>query len=259
MIQVQITDYTMILAFWLCFTRWAAIIFQLPIFDQVAIPNIVKVLATVIITYAFFPMVSGEVLKDIQYMGMNHFWLLTIYNALIGLIIGYFVKSIMDIFFSAGNIINQQVGLSAISYFDPSAQMQVGPFEKLIHWTILIMIVSTGALLPMFKGVFSSFFTIHIYDWGRMAQAHFFFIDLFKGIFIASLMLASPLIFVNLLMNCVLGIISRTVPQMNIILASFVINIGLGLLVFLAASEEFFQVAYKMYVDKLGEWFQFVS
>jgi flagellar biosynthetic protein FliR len=40
-------------------------------------------------------------------------------------------------------------------------------------------------------------------------------------------------------------------------MVSFVVNIGIGLLVFFAISEEYFQVAYKMYVERLGDWFQF--
>jgi flagellar biosynthetic protein FliR len=41
-------------------------------------------------------------------------------------------------------------------------------------------------------------------------------------------------------------------------MVSFVVNIGLGLLVFASSSEEFFQMAFKMYTDQLGQWFQFV-
>jgi flagellar biosynthetic protein FliR len=56
-----------------------------------------------------------------------------------------------------------------------------------------------------------------------------------------------------------MGIVARTIPQMNILMVSFVVNIGIGLMIFFAISEEFFTVAYKMYVDRLGEWFQFIQ
>ena len=51
---------------------------------------------------------------------------------------------------------------------------------------------------------------------------------------------------------------SRMVPQMNIIMVSFVVTIGIGMLVFISSSDEYFQVAYKLYVDQLGEWFNFI-
>ena len=158
MISVTITDYTMIIAFWLCFTRWLAIMFQLPIFNHTSIPSIVKVLATLLITFCFFPITKVEVMKDIQYLGVDNFWALTMFHTIVGIAIGYLVKSIMSVYTAAGTIITQQIGFGSVSYFDPSIQSKVGPFEKMINWTVLIMILSTGALLPMFKGVLQSFF-----------------------------------------------------------------------------------------------------
>ena len=254
--NIQILDFNILIAFWLAFTRCLSIIFQLPIFDGMRIPAIVKTLTTLMITYAFFPFIQGEILKDIAYVGANNFWILTIFYTVTGLVIGYFVKSIMNVFIAAGSIITQQVGFAAVRYFDPSSGSQIGPFETMIQWTMLIIIVTSGALLPMFKGVFNSFFSVHIYDMGKLAHSTVFFVSFFKNIFLSALMLASPMIFTNLLIMSVLGIIARTVPQMNIIMVSFVVNIGLGLLIFAASSEEFFQVGFKVYTEQLGHWFQ---
>jgi len=56
-----------------------------------------------------------------------------------------------------------------------------------------------------------------------------------------------------------MGIVSRAVPQMNVIAVSFAVNIGLGLLVFVTGSDEFFQTCFRIYTEKLGAWFQFIS
>lgn len=259
MINIEVVDYVSFLAFWLCFTRWLAIMFQLPIFDNVAIPAVVKVLACLFLTYTFFPYVSAEIIRDIEYIGMEHFWVLTIFNVVVGLILGFFVKSIMSTFLAAGEVISQHIGFMAVRYFDPQAGQQVGPFEQILNWTVLIMIVMSGALIPMFRGVVESFYTIHIYDFGKLAMAPEFYFNLFKSTFVSALLLASPIIFTNILVMSVLGIIARLIPQMNVLMVSFVINIGLGLLVFSASSGEFFQVAYQIYVDRLGEWFLYTT
>jgi flagellar biosynthetic protein FliR len=259
MLTIQITDMTMITAFWLAFSRWLAIIIQLPLFENVAIPVVVKILTTLMLTFAFFPMVQDQLIMDINHVGAESFWYLTIFNTLVGLVIGFFVKSLMAIFVSAGALMTQQVGLNALSYFDPQAGGQVGPFEKLIEWTVLMMIITSGALLPMFKGIISSFSTIHVYNIGKMAHSIDFFMIMFKSIFISSIMLATPMIFVNLIINAVMGIVSRAVPQMNVIAVSFAVNIGLGLLVFMVGSDEFFATCFRIYTERLGDWFQFLS
>src|SRR5690606_11868607 len=116
---------------------------------------------------------------------------------------------------------------------------------------VLIIVLGSGALLPMFKGMFLSFYHIHIYDLGKMFQTPLFFLDFFKSLFVTSLLLASPLIFTNMLIMAILGIIARFVPQMNILMVSFVVNIGLGLLVFISCSGEFFNMAFKIYTERL--------
>ena len=110
----------------------------------------------------------------------------------------------------------------------------------------------------MFKGVLNSFFSISMDSLGNFANIHVFYHSFFKGVFSAAFLLATPILFTNLILNMVMGIVARTIPQMNILMVSFVVNIGIGLTVFYAISEEFFTVAYKMYVDRLGDWFQFV-
>lgn len=207
----------------------------------------------------FFPETKSVVLKDISNFGDQGFWILTIYYTLIGIVMGMFVKAILNIFVSSGAIITQEVGFGAVRYFDPNAGQAVGPFEKLIYWTMLIMIISSGALLPMFKGVLLSFEKLSFVNTIQIDSIVQFFIHMFKNIFSASLLLASPLIFTNVFITTVLGIIARTVPQMNVLMVSFVVNIGLGLLVFLATSTEFFQVGHKLYTESLGEWFVYFT
>jgi len=258
MINISVIDYPVLIAFWLTFTRWFAVLFQLPIFDNTAIPSIVKVLSSLVISYAFFPIVQTTMVTEVLNAGIENFWFLTIFNTIVGLTIGFLVKSIMNLFVAAGGIMTQQIGFSSISYFDPSFVSSIGPIEKMMQWTIIIMILTTGALMPMFKGVLNSFFSISFAHVGKFSSIHIFYHNFFKGIFEAAFLLATPILFTNLLLNMVMGIVARIIPQMNILMVSFVVSIGAGLIVFFAISEELFHVAYKMYIDRLGDWFQFV-
>ncbi|MBC75534.1 MAG: hypothetical protein CME64_05905 [Halobacteriovoraceae bacterium] len=258
MINVTVVDYTVLIAFWLTFVRWSTILVQLPLFDNTSVPNVVKILMSVVISYAFFPVVKATMVQEVLAVGLDNFWFLTIFHTITGLLIGFLVKSIMNLFVASGSIMTQQIGFASVTYFDPTHKQQVGPFEKIIQWTIIIMILTTGALIPMFKGVLNSFFSVSMQNLGNFTNIHIFYNDFFKGVFQAAFLLSTPILFTNLLLNLVMGIVARTIPQMNILMVSFVVNIGIGLMVFFAISEEYFHVAYKMYVERLGQWFQFV-
>jgi flagellar biosynthetic protein FliR len=257
--NISILDQQVFLAFWMGFSRWIAVLFQLPLFDNVSVPMIVKILTSFLIAFAFFPETQGTLLAEVQMVGVDNIWILMMFHTTTGLIIGFLVKCIMSLFVATGNILTQQVGYASVSYFDPTQGQQVGPFERLVEWTMIILVLSSGALVPMFKGVFESFFSVNFLNADKMLKTPEYFVLFFKSAFTASILLAGPLIFANLLMNLVMGILARTVPQMNVLQVSFVVNIGLGLLLFLGIAEEFFQVSFELYVEKLGNWYQFLS
>ena len=259
MISLNITDIHLFTAFWLSFSKWLAIIFQIPIFDNMNIPTIVKILSAFVISYSFFPYVSSVILSDIQLMNGGSMVLLHIVYLGTGLLVGFLLKSIMQLFAASGSLMTQQIGFSGLTYFDPNFIQRVGPFEQFLQWTVLILLLSSGAMIPMMKGAYMTFFSLQFGNIERMFNNTEYFINFFKAIFASSLLLASPIIFTNLVINCVLGFIARSVPQLNILMVSFIVNIGLGLLVFASISDEFFLTGYKIYTEYLASWFQFVS
>lgn len=257
--NLALTNDVAFLAFWLSFARWSAVLVQLPIFDNLSVPGLVKVLGSFLISFAFFPSLQGTLVAEINAVGRENIWVLMMFHTTAGLIIGFLVKSIMGLFVATGSILTQQVGFASVTYFDPTQGAQIGPFERIIEWTMIILVLTSGALTPMFKGVYDSFFTVNFSDPSKLVQTPEYFVLFFKSAFSAAVLLGGPLIFANLLMNLVFGIVARTVPQMNVLMVSFVVNIGLGLLLFLGIAEEFFQVSYDLYVEKLGDWYQFLS
>jgi len=58
MLNIQITDMTTIVAFWLAFSLVGLLLFfNCHFFENVSVPVMVKVLTTLIITFAFFPLI----------------------------------------------------------------------------------------------------------------------------------------------------------------------------------------------------------
>ncbi len=259
MIQVRITDLNLFIAFWLVFVRWQTIIMMFPMFDGDFVPMPAKILSALLISYSFFPSVAPFVQHDLMKYGVDSFWYLTIINILIGLIIGFLVKSIMEIFVSAGAMITQQMGFTSLRYFDPSSTETVGLFEQIIKWSMLMIIISSGALIPMFKGVQGTFSNISLTNIDRFLSSPEFYLSFFKSAFLSALSLSAPLIYTNMLLTAVLGILARTVPQLNVLMVSFIVNIGVGMMVFLATSDEFFIVANDVYNKHLADWFLFVT
>ncbi|MBF0362555.1 MAG: flagellar biosynthetic protein FliR [Oligoflexia bacterium] len=259
MIEILITDQVRLIAFWLCFIRWSTAIIQLPLFDSTDVPEILKILSSFIITYAFFPNLESTIINDINYVGQDNFWCLSIIYAIFGLAVGYMLKLIMNTFLMAGSLISQNIGLSTARYFDPTTLSTIGPIEKLIQETMILLIILSGAIFPMFKGIFLSIININVVSFANMSLDPNVILEFFKSLFFSGLMLSSPLVVIQVLINIIMGITSRAIPQMNILLVSFIVNIGLGFVIFALISDEFFTISLDVYKDMLGIWFKVVS
>lgn len=259
MINLQVTDLNFFYAFWLVFCRWGAMMLQFPLFDQNTIPMMVKVLLTVGFSFAIFPLLQNVVVRDVVLVGAENIWVLTIFYTIMGLMVGFLSKSILFLFNSVGAIITQQIGFTSVRYFDPNSGDQVGPFERIIFLTMTLILVSSGGLLPLLKGGIASFETMSFITITQKVGLVQLFIHLFKSVFLSAILLSMPFIFSNILVMSILGIISRAVPQMNILMVSFVLNIGIGLLIFIFSSEEFFILIFEKYSSILGDWFQYLK
>ena len=248
-----------LIAFWLIFCRWSGIIFQLPIFDQVGIPGILKILFCLSISWCFYPFISVYPLRDLEIVGRDNFWVLTFFYAAVGLGVGFLSRIVLQIFNSAGSILTQQIGFGAVRYFDLSIGDQVGPFEKFVNITVVTMIVLSGGLLPLFKGSYLTFESMNIMTINNINGLMPFCLYLFKSIFNTAILLSMPLIITNIVVMTLLGIIARTVPQMNVLMVSFVLNISLGLIVFILSGEEFYIASINFYSKFIGDWLNFIT
>lgn len=258
MITLTITDMRELTIFWLIFTRCLATLFQFPIFDTFSIPGIIKILFALVLAYCFHPLLRDVVLQDMTIAGNGNFFLLTIFYTLVGAFIGFLLKLIMDIFLIGGAIITQSIGFSAVRYFDPSFLQRVGPFEMYMQWVLLLLVLISGALVPMFKGMYLSFWGINLSTIGSIKFSYSTIYEIFNSIFISGVLISIPIMIVNILVTIIMGISSRMIPQLNVLVVSFIVNIGLGLFVFCIISDEFFTVCYEMYKKQLEIWYMMI-
>lgn len=259
MLNLAVTDINSLIAFWLVFCRWSGIVFQLPVFDQVGVPSVLKVLFSITLSWCFYPFVQDYIFRDLAYVGVDNFWVISSYYVSIGLMAGFLSRIILQIFNSAGSIITQQVGFGAVRYFDISIGDQVGPFEKFINMTVVTMIVLGGGLYPLFKGSYMTFESMSLTAFSQVNGIVPFALYLFKSVFNTAIILSMPLIVTNIVVMTLLGIIARAVPQMNVLMVSFVLNISLGLFVFILSGEEFYIASINFYSKFIGDWLTFFS
>jgi type III secretion protein T len=143
-------------------------------------------------------------------------------EALIGLMLGLGFGIFIWAIQSVGDLIDFQTGSGNASFFDPVAGHDNGPTGEFLGWLVITLFVSAGGLLAMLGVVVESY---------RLWPVASFFPDpgavleqfaLRQGdtLFLWIVKLAAPVVFVLLLVELGVGLISRVAPQLNVFVFS---------------------------------------
>lgn len=155
-------------------------------------------------------------------------------EVIIGLVIGLLSNIICYLLQIAGQIIDFQVGLSLANIVNPAFDIQVSPIGDLLFVLGIFIFLITGGYLQVIEALGYSF---NIVPLGRVNLSDYVFLDAFKllGNFTlqVALRFSAPIVTTMLLVDIIIGIIARTVPQINIFIIGLPLKTGVAFLALL--------------------------
>lgn len=211
----------------LILVRIASFIVVCPGFSFRGLPNIFKVaLASSISVLVYITIPDLEILN-----GMVGFFILAIKESLFGLALGYVTSLVFAAMEIAGQLIDFQAGFSMASVYDPSIGINASNYGRLYYWMSICAfflldmhhkVIST--LISSFEYVPLSMIAIN----GNSVEA---IVRIFSRIFETAVNLAAPIIIVVLITDVILAVISRTVPQINVLMLGMPLKAMMSFLV----------------------------
>lgn len=163
-----------------------------------------------------------------------------------------------SVFIMAGRVIDNQAGFSAAAVFNPATNMDDSLIGTVLTCVAVICFFALNFHLIMLKGI--------IYSIESMPPGKISFngdlSPLIKQIGIMfgfGLTIAAPTIFVLFLMDCVIGIAAKTMPQMNIYFVSLPIKIFFALLILGVSVLLLQNIIYKVFMNVFGYWDVFLK
>lgn len=154
---------------------------------------------------------------------------------------------------SAGQAAGMQMGFAIVNVIDPQTQRNVsllGQFKFII--LMLIFLVIDGHHLVL-QSVIDSFQIVPVGSLQTASLVPEKLIRLTTMAFVIAVKIAAPMIVTLLLTDVALGILARTVPQMNIFIVGFPLKIGVGMLVLAASIPLLSYVFSKLLVQIQGQ------
>ena len=214
-------------AFLLVLTRTSGIFLISPFFGSMNIPVQIRAGAAIIMALVTFPVITSSTLvtapESILMFGGS-----VLQELFVGWMIGFIAFVSFAAINMAGKIMDMQVGFSVAQVMDPTSGQQaplIGSF--LYNLAIIYFLVVNGhhiiiaALIESFNRV-----PLDGVIWNE-ALANFIG-DITAGVFLVGMKIAMPVTFSILLVNVGMGILARTMPQMNIFVVGIPLHLTIG-------------------------------
>ncbi len=198
-----------------------------PVFDSRNIPVVVK--AGLCLSFGIY---CYKVLRIAPFVPIPDLATLAVGVAqeiMIGAMMGLLVRILFAAVQLAGELVGFQMGLTIANVVDPVSSNQVSIVSQLLYFSaILIFFVMKGHHTVLYAAM-ESFSLIPPFGMRLSESFGLFTVDRITAMFRISLMFGAPMIVSLILATIVIGLIARTVPQMNVFMVALPAKIWIGL------------------------------
>lgn len=193
-----------------------------PVFNRKEIPGMVKLALALMFTVILICLIQPpvEVVKNAK----DSMLLSIILNFAVGAIIGYMAQLILIAIDAGADMINMQMGLSSAMVLDPTTSSQVSILTKLFSLLGLLIFIELGGVYWLIKALIRSFeiFPLFATTLPLAKLVNFdYLIQMTSNVLYMGLQIASPVLLATLGQDIILGVISKTAPQVNVFQLSF--------------------------------------
>lgn len=209
----------------LILVRIASFMFVAPFFGEKGVPGQLKIGLSFFLTIILYGVVPHPTLDYVSEIGYG---IAVFKEAITGLLIGFAASICNSIVIFAGNIIDMDIGLSMATTFNPDMNIQTTVTGNLYYYLVFAFMIVSNTHLYILRAVADSFYVVPIgganFEWDGLLLA---MTKYMTDLFVIGFRIFLPFFATLMIMNCILGIMAKVAPQMNM----FSVGIQLKILV----------------------------
>lgn len=217
--------------FLLVCARCFALVMTLPLFSSRTVSRIAKVTLAAYMAYLIVPHLSltsgtysvySAFIRADGAFNADYIFAL-IGEALIGILMGFYISIIFSVFSTAGQFFAFQMGFSASEVYDSLSQVENPLMGQYLNLIAMLVFMQNRWFQRLFAGgLVTSFQSVNMFslfdNTSTLAQ---FMMGSLTSLFKDALIIALPLMGTLFLINVTMGILSKAAPQMNLLSEGF--------------------------------------
>lgn len=214
--------------FILIFCRVSGLFIMSPIFSRQNIPVYWKIIFSVLLSYIILGFASFATAPKIS--SFIQLFIFIIKEFLLGFIFGYITTVMFSAILLAGQLIDTQIGFGMVNILDPQNDIQIpllGNFNNIIALLLFLIIDGHHALINL---LVISFDMIPIGQFNIEPEIYRALVIIFTKSFELAFKMSLPVVGAALITEGALGLMSKSIPQINIFAIGIPIKIFIGLI-----------------------------
>ncbi len=226
--------------FLLVLIRVSIILFMMPVFNSKTISMTVKACMSLMLAILVAPV--APVSQALFPHTSTGFFVVVLQEIFIGIVLSLLLRLVFAGLQIAGQMVGVQMGLSVANIMDPQTGVQSVIVSQFAYMIALLLFLVTNGHHAILRVLFQSF---EILPPGTLVLSQ----PLYKMVmtmghemFVLSIKLMAPVMAILFLSQVALGILAKLVPQINMLIVSFSINVALGLFFFGLTLQYFWPV-----------------
>ncbi len=215
--------------FFLVLVRVTCFIYVAPFFSMNNTPNRVKIGLGVFISYLVFMSLDRNA---VEYVTVLEYVILVMREALAGFLIGWGAQLCMAVASFAGSIMDMETGLSMVSLMDPATNENATFTGVLYQYMFTLLLIITGMYEFLLGALIDTFTLIPVGGAIFNSEALLSSVVQFMADYVTiGFRICLPMFCVMLLLNCILGILAKVSPQLNMFAVGMQLKVLTGLAV----------------------------
>jgi flagellar biosynthetic protein FliR len=215
-------------AYFLIFLRVAAILMSMPIFNGNSIPILFKFGLALGTSLLLFPLLDLEAFPPLTDLG--GFAVGAVGEILLGAMIGMAVNLIFVGLQIAGQLSGYQMGMALAEVMDPADGEQIPLLAQFYQIFAFLIFLTVNAHHWFLKALAESFRLVPPFGFKLGGALIDQLMRMGGNMFVIAIKVGAPVIAALLLTSIALGLVARTVPQMNVFFVAMPLKIMIGLL-----------------------------
>lgn len=223
--------------FILVFIRMSGLFIIAPIFGRRNIPAYYKIGFSALLALILVNTITVPVNDD--YSNIYGYTFLVVKEFVVGLTIGFAAYIVFSGIYIAGQLIDMQIGFGMVNVLDPLSNIQVSVTTNFYFIISMLIFLSVNGHHLLIQALFDSYKWIPL---GGAVYNNNLLNDIIKvtgNMFLIGFKIAAPVVAAILVSDLALGIISRTVPQLNVFVVGMPLKIVLGIAVIIITIPAF--------------------